>query len=230
METRHNILVAGAARGIGAAVARRLRASGHEVVATARQPDGNETTIPFDATEREPSLELPEKLDGLVYCPGTVNLKPFHRLTNEEIQNDLDINVLGAVRLLQRALPALKKSECASVVLFSTVAVGTGMPMHASIALAKGALEGLARSLAAEWAPRIRVNVIAPSLTDTPLVSQFVSSPEKRETSAARHPLKRIGSADETAAWVEHLLGPASGFMTGQVIHLDGGMSSLRIL
>jgi NAD(P)-dependent dehydrogenase (short-subunit alcohol dehydrogenase family) len=230
MDTKPAILVAGASRGIGAAVVRKLRASGHEVLATARQPDGNATTLAFDATDPSPSLALPEKLDGLVYCPGTVNLKPFHRLTSAEIQHDLEVNTLGAVRLMQLALPALKKSDRASVVLFSTIAVGTGLPMHASIAMAKGAIEGLARSLAAEWAPKIRVNVIAPSLTDTPLVAPLVSTPEKKEASAARHPLKRIGDADETAAWVEHLLGPASGFMTGQVIRLDGGMSSVRTL
>lgn len=230
MDTPPVTLVVGASRGIGAAVAKKLRSAGHEVLATARQPDGDETTFAFDAADPTPSLALPEKLDGLVYCPGTVNLKPFHRLSSEEIQRDLEVNTLGAVRLLQLALPALKKSERASVVLFSTVAVGTGMPMHASIALAKGAIEGLARSLAAEWAPRIRVNVIAPSLTDTPLVAQLVSTPERREASASRHPLKRIGDAEETAAWVEHLLGPAAGFMTGQIIRLDGGMSSLRTL
>lgn len=230
MDTKSVILVAGASRGIGAAVVRKLRASGHEVLATARQPDGKETTLAFDAADPSSSLVLPEQIDGLVYCPGTVNLKPFHRLTIGEIQHDLEVNTLGAVRLLQLALPALKKSQHASVVLFSTIAVGTGLPMHASIALAKGAIEGLARSLAAEWAPKIRVNVIAPSLTDTPLVAPLVSTPEKKEASAARHPLKRIGDADETAVWVEHLLGPASGFMTGQVIRLDGGMSSLRTL
>ncbi|MFM7182320.1 MAG: SDR family NAD(P)-dependent oxidoreductase [Verrucomicrobiales bacterium] len=230
MDTKPVILVVGAAHGIGAAVARKLRASGHEVLATSRNPDGNETTLSFDATDSSPSLVLPDKLDGIVYCPGTVNLKPFHRLTSAEIQNDLEVNTLGAVRLLQLALPALKKSDRASVVLFSTIAVGTGLPMHASIAMAKGAIEGLARSLAAEWAPKIRVNVIAPSLTDTPLVAPLVSTPEKKEASSARHPLKRIGDADETAAWVEHLLGPASGFMTGQVIRLDGGMSSVRTL
>jgi len=230
MDEKPVILVVGAARGIGAAVARKLRASGYQVLATARQPDGNETTLAFDATEPVHALDLPEKLDGLVYCPGTVNLKPFHRLTIDEIQHDLEVNTLGAVRLLQFALSALKKSDRASVVLFSTIAVGTGLPMHASIAMAKGAIEGLARSLAAEWAPNIRINVIAPSLTDTPLVAQFVSTPEKKKASAARHPLKRIGDPDETAAWVEHLLAPVSGFMTGQIIRLDGGMSSVRTL
>lgn len=230
MDCPSTILVVGAARGIGAAVARKLRSSGNHVLGTSRTPDGNQTTLAFDAADPSPALALPERLDGVVYCPGTVNLKPFHRLTREEIQHDLEVNTLGAVRLLQLALPALKKSDRASVVLFSTVAVGTGMPMHASIALAKGAIEGLARSLAAEWAPRIRVNVIAPSLTNTPLVAPLVATPEKIEASSARHPLKRIGNAEETAAWVEHLLGSSAGFMTGQVIHLDGGMSSLRTL
>jgi 3-oxoacyl-[acyl-carrier protein] reductase len=166
----------------------------------------------------------------VVYCPGTVNLKPFHRLTKEDFLRDLEVNLFGAIEVLQLAYPALKKAEDASVVLFSTVAVGLGLPMHAGIATAKGAVEGLARSLAAEWAPRIRVNVIAPSLTKTPLVAPLISTPEREKASSDRHPLKRIGDPEETAAWVEHLLSPASRFMTGQVLRLDGGMSSVRPL
>jgi NAD(P)-dependent dehydrogenase (short-subunit alcohol dehydrogenase family) len=165
----------------------------------------------------------------LVYCPGTINLKPFHRIAISDFQNEMDINFFGAVRVLQACLKGLKKSDSASVVLFSTVAVQTGMGFHAGIASAKGAVEGLTRSLAAEWAPsKIRVNSIAPSLTDTPLASNLLSTPEKKEASDKRHPLGRIGSPEDLANAAFYLLSENSSWMTGQILHLDGGMSSLK--
>lgn len=170
---------------------------------------------------------MPEKLDGLLYAPGTINLKPFHGLKTADFQNDFEVNVLGAVRILQAAYKALKNSEKASVVLFSTVAVARGMAYHASIAAAKGAVEGLTRSLAAEWAPQIRVNAIAPSLTNTPLAQRLLSSPEKMEASAKRHPLQRIGTPDDIAQLAVFLLGSQSSWITGQVIGVDGGLSTL---
>jgi NAD(P)-dependent dehydrogenase (short-subunit alcohol dehydrogenase family) len=168
-------------------------------------------------------------LDGLVYFPGTIQLKPFHRLTADDFLNDLRVNCLGAVAAIQVALPALKKSGSASIVLFSTVAVAQGMPFHASIAAAKGAVEGLAKSLAAEFAPGIRVNVIAPSLTDTPLAAPLLNSEAKREAAAKRHPLQRVGSAEEVAELVSFLLSDASKSMSGQILRPDGGLSSLRL-
>jgi NAD(P)-dependent dehydrogenase (short-subunit alcohol dehydrogenase family) len=173
---------------------------------------------------------LPEVLHGMVYCPGTIRLKPFARLTREEFLEDLQVNYLGAAHLIQACLPNLKKSASgASILLFSTVAVGIGMPFHASIAGAKGAVEGLTRSLAAELAPRIRVNAIAPSLTDTPLASSLLASEEKRQAAAERHPLKRIGSPQDMARLAVFLLSDAAGWITGQVLHADGGMSALRL-
>ena len=143
---------------------------------------------------------------------------------------DYQINLLGAVKLIQSCLKRLKKSPTgASIVLFSTVAVKTGMAFHASVASAKGAVEGLTRSLAAEFAPRIRVNAIAPSLTDTPLAQTLLSTDAKRQASAERHPLKRIGSTEEMARLAAHLLSDDAAWMTGQILHLDGGMSSLRV-
>jgi NAD(P)-dependent dehydrogenase (short-subunit alcohol dehydrogenase family) len=150
-------------------------------------------------------------------------------LTAEDFLNDLRINCLGAVTAIQAALPALKKSGNASIVLFSTVAVAQGMPFHASIAAAKGALEGLAKSLAAELAPSIRVNVIAPSLTDTPLAAPLLNSDAKREAAAKRHPLQRVGSAEEVAELVSFLLSDASKSMSGQIFRPDGGLSSIRL-
>jgi len=172
---------------------------------------------------------LPDGLHGVVYCPGTIRLKPIQRLTREDFLEDLQINFLGAVHVIQACLPNLKKSPTgASILLFSTVAVTTGMPFHASIAGAKGAVEGLTRSLAAELAPRIRVNAIAPSLTDTPLAAGLLSSEEKRQAAAERHPMKRIGSAQDIARLALFLLSDDAGWITGQVFHADGGMSALR--
>ena len=219
--------------GIGLALAKRLVAAGHSVHAAARQGEPlAELGIPvqpFDA-ESPGALAWPERLDGLVYCPGTITLKSFGRLTTDDFLRDLRVNLLGAVAALQSAHPALRASGSASVVLFSTVAVAQGMPMHASIAAAKGAVEGLARSLAAEWAPHVRVNVIAPSLSDTPLAGNLLADEVRRAAAAKRHPLQRVGDADQLAATAEHLLGPESGFMTGQVLRIDGGLSSVRLL
>ena len=160
------------------------------------------------------------------------SLKPFHRLTLDEMRRDMEVNHFGAIRVLQEALPALKKSRSASasVVLFSSVAATTGMAMHSSIAPAKAAVEGLGRSLAAEWAPKVRVNVIAPSLTDTPLAAPILSSDERREAAGKRHPLHRVGDASEVASMVKFLIEDSSAFITGQVFGIDGGMSSLRPL
>lgn len=175
--------------------------------------------------------ELPEEIQGAVYCPGTINLRSFRSLQVSDFRQDLEINLLGAVRFLQACQPRLKGRDGnpASVVLFSTVAVQQGMPMHASIAAAKGAIEGLVRSLAAEWAPKIRVNAIAPALTDTPLASRLLSTPEKREAMGSRYPLKRIGLPGELAAAAKFLLSPESSWITGQILAVDGGMSSCRV-
>ena len=186
--------------------------------------------ITFDATEDSLSLEeLPSKIDGFVYCPGSINLRPFKSLKSEAILNDFELNVLGAVKCLQIIQPLLAASEQASVVLFSTVAVQTGIPFHASVAASKGALEGLGRSLAAEWAPKIRVNLIASSITDTPLANRFLNNEIKKEKSSLRHPLKRIGSVNDVAELAVFLLTEKSSWMTGQVIGLDGGISTLNI-
>jgi NAD(P)-dependent dehydrogenase (short-subunit alcohol dehydrogenase family) len=182
---------------------------------------------PFDALAPAP-LELPPVLDGLVYFPGSITLKPFRRLSAEDFLTDYGINCLGAVSAIQSALPALKAAPAASIVLFSTVAVAQGLPFHASIAAAKGAVEGLARSLAAELAPKIRVNVIAPSLTDTPLASPLLNTDVKREAAAKRHPLQRVGDPEHTAKLAAWLLSDDSAFLTGQTLRPDGGLSSVR--
>jgi 3-oxoacyl-[acyl-carrier protein] reductase len=162
-----------------------------------------------------------------VYCPGSIDLKSFRSLKAPAFRTAFELNVVGAVRCLQAAERTLKKSGSASVVLFSTVAVQRGMPFHAAVAAAKGGVEGLTRSLAAEYAPVIRVNAIAPSLTDTPLASKLLSSEEKRQASADRHPLKRVANATEIAAMAAFLLSDQAAFVTGQIVGMDGGLSSI---
>lgn len=215
------ILIIGASSGIGAATQSLLHKDGHTLITPTRAE--------FDVSSPTHQLSLPDQLDGLVYCPGTINLKPFNRLTEEDFLQDFQINLLGATRVLQQALPALKKSPCASVVLFSTIAVQMGMPFHASIGAAKGAVEGLTRSLAAEFAPKIRVNCIAPSLTDTRLAAPLLADEKRRNAAAERHPLKQIGNPAHLAEQVAYLLSNASQFTTGQILRPDGGLSSVRL-
>lgn len=228
-------VIVGGSSGIGLALTKKLSESGNRVLVLSRNSEAvdslsNVSHQTYDATSGEvPAIEL-EQIDGFAYCPGSITLKPFHGLKTEDFQADFEVNVLGAVRSLQSIVKQLKKQEQSSIVFFSTVAVNQGMPFHASIAAAKGALEGLTRSLAAELSPNIRVNCIAPSITDTPLASRILSSDEKKEASGKRHALGRVGTADEVAALAHFLLTDDAGWMTGQVLGLDGGMSSVRPL
>ncbi len=225
-----NYLIIGGNSGIGESLSEKLSTNGHAVTLASRKGNGSNNSILFDATKDELQLDkLPATLDGIVYCPGTINLKPFHRISDSEYLEDFNTNVLGAIRCIRQVLPLLKNSAQASIVLFSTVAVQQGMPFHASVATSKGAVEGLTRSLAAELAPKIRVNAIAPSLTDTPLAAKLLSTDEKRKASNERHPLKRLGEATDIANLAAFLLSDDSNWITGQVIHADGGLSSLRV-
>ena len=227
---RKNILLIGGSSGIGLATA-KLLTQNHEVYIASRSSDSltglDIHHLPFDVTTDDLStLDLPAELSGLVYCPGSINLRPFKGLKPEAFESDFQINVMGFVKSLQAVLPKLTTNS--SVVLYSTVAVKVGMPFHASVAASKGALEGLGKSLAAELAPKTRVNVIAPSITNTPLADRFLNNEAKMEKSAQRHPLKRVGEADDIAAMTRYLLSDDSSWMTGQILGLDGGMSTLN--
>jgi NAD(P)-dependent dehydrogenase (short-subunit alcohol dehydrogenase family) len=231
-----NLLIIGSESGIGKRMSEILTTQGHQVFGVSRNPqaeDRSAVSMHFEADAVNGDLEffqsLPSELHGLAYCPGSINLRPFTRLSEQDIFSDFRQNVWGAVRIIQKAIPHLKQSGGAGVVLFSTVAVGTGMPFHASVAASKGAVEGLTRSLAAEYASAgLRFNAIAPSLTDTPLAAGLLNTPQKRESAAARHPLGRIGQHSDAAALAAFLLSDEGSWITGQVIGVDGGIGSLR--
>ena len=234
MKQKH-ILIIGGTSGIGKAVAEEQLQLNNRVTILSRgnhpNPFEGQNATLYNADLSVPGADLPvvnSPLDGLVYCPGSIQLKPFKMLKDEDFLIDLQVNLLGAVRAVRFYLPRLTENETASVVLFSTVAVQTGMPFHSSVASAKGAVEGLGRAMAAEFAPRIRVNVIAPSITNTPLASRLLNTPEKMRSSAARHPLGKTGEPKEIAALASFLLSDMSSWMTGQILHLDGGLSVIK--
>jgi len=230
-----NFLVVGGSSGIGLSLVKLLHQQQANVYVISRSasdewPVGiNYLLADVTGNIDDAKIFLPEKLHGLVYAVGSINLKPFNRLTETDFLNDYQLNVLGAVRIIQQALKQLKNAGGASVVLISSVAARTGMPYHASIAAAKGAVEGMAVSLAAELAvQQIRVNVVAPSLTDTPLAQNLLNTPEKRESSAKRHPLGKIGQVEDSSHLIAFLLSEKSSWMTGQVMGVDGGIGKLK--
>ncbi|MCZ8091267.1 SDR family oxidoreductase [Flavobacterium sp.] len=226
-----NILLIGGSYGIGLAIAKELQYENKVFIASRTNDEIAEmhvTHIPFDATtDTLDTSKLPEVIDGLVYCPGSINLRPFRGMKPEAFEQDLQINFISLVKVIQSVLPNLTASNQSSIVLFSSVAASMGMPFHTSVAAAKGAIEGFAKALAAEYAPKIRVNVIAPSLTDTPLAEKFLSNDDKKEKSAQRHPLKRVGTSDDMAQIASFLLSEKSSWISGQIFHVDGGMSTL---
>lgn len=229
---KKNILIIGGSSGVGRALVDLLTLE-HNIYVASRSNESLANTgvthISYDVMNDALDLSnLPEQLDGFVYCPGSINLRPFRGLKPQTFQDDFNLNVIGAVRTLQAVLPLLQKSPQASLVFYSTVAVSTGMPFHASVAAAKGALEGLTRSLAAEYAPKFRVNCIAPSLTDTPLADKFLNNEAKLEKAQERHPLKQVGTAKNIAQMTAFLLGEESQWMTGQILHVDGGIGDLK--
>ncbi|MEZ2415428.1 SDR family NAD(P)-dependent oxidoreductase [Muriicola sp. E247] len=226
-----NILLIGGSHGIGLELVKLLQDT-HSVFVASRTADDlsslNVTHIEFDVTKDELDLnKLPETLDGFVYCPGSINLKPLKMMGLETFREDMEINFFSLVKVVKQVMS--KMAEGSSMVFFSTVAVGMGMPFHTSVAAAKGAIEGFAKALAAENTPKVRVNVIAPSLVDTPLASRLLSNDRKKEMMAERHPLKRVGTAEDIAKMAAFLLKEDSSWMTGQILGVDGGMSSLNI-
>jgi 3-oxoacyl-[acyl-carrier protein] reductase len=228
-----NILLIGGSYGIGLAIAKELQYENNVYIASRSNENlanVKATYIPFDAsTDVLDTSKLPAFIDGLVYCPGSINLRPFKGIKPETFEADLQINLISLVKVIQSILPNLLASEQASIVTFSSVAASMGMPFHTSVSASKGAIEGFVKALAAEYAPKIRVNVIAPSLTDTPLADKFLNNETKQEKSAERHPLKRFGKPEDSAQMACFLLSDKSSWISGQIFHVDGGMSTLLV-
>ncbi|MGB0390215.1 MAG: SDR family NAD(P)-dependent oxidoreductase [Salibacteraceae bacterium] len=225
-------LIIGGSSGIGRSLSQLLIEDGHEVYGTyhSNLPDFNQNKFQkLDVLEGEINLgSLPDKLDGLVYCPGSINLKPFGRIKAEEFVDDYRLQVIGAIKAIQSVMPLLKKPDQSSIILFSTVAVQHGFNFHSQVSASKGAIEGLTKALSAEFAPKVRVNAIAPSLTHTNLSAKLLSSDQKIEANAQRHPLNRIGKPKDIAEMANFLLSEKSSWITGQVIPIDGGMSAIK--
>ncbi|MFX0557148.1 SDR family NAD(P)-dependent oxidoreductase [Maribacter sp. CXY002] len=226
-----NILLIGGSHGIGASIVTKIQENNKVYVASRTNENlqhENVVHIPFDATKDVlDESHLPEQIDGFVYCPGSINLKPFKMMGLDTFEADMNLNFFSMVKVVKKIIS--KMGDSGSMVLFSTVAVGTGMPFHTSVAAAKGAIEGFAKSMAAEYAPKLRVNVIAPSLVDTPLAGRLLNNDKKREAMGDRHPLKRVGNTDDIAEITTFLLGDKSTWITGQIIGVDGGLSTLNI-
>lgn len=229
---KKNILLVGGSSGIGYQISELLNEDHNIIVASRNTGDLDSdqiTHLEFDVLKDDISeLDLPDTIDGLVYCPGSIDLKPFKMIKPENFEEEMNLNFFGLVRSLRGVLDKLKNSDQASLVFFSTVAVKVGMPFHTNVAAAKGAIEGFAKSLAAEYAPNFRVNVIAPSLTDTPLAEKLLSNDDKRKKMDQRHPLKRVGEPKDIANLAAFLLSENSSWITGQILGVDGGLSTIN--
>lgn len=224
------IIVIGGSKGIGKAIVTKLLTHTKVINISRTTPEydnANLTHFSCDVTKDElPEIDI---ADGLVYCPGSINLKPISRLSIDDFKNDFEINVLGAVKAIQKYLPILKNGTQPAILLFSTVAAKLGMPFHASIATAKSGVEGLVKSLGAELAPTIRVNAIAPTVTDTDLASKLLRNDKMIENITERHPLKKFLNPDEVASMAEFLLSNNAASLSGQVFEMDCGIVSFKI-
>ena len=226
-------VIVGGSSGIGLGIVRRLIDDGNQVTVISRNwahgaelPMVNHLSVDVTADEL-PVDQFPDFIDGLAYCPGSIRLRSFRGLQPEAFRADFELNVVGAIKCIQAALKGLRSAQTASVVLFSTVAVQLGLPLHASVAVAKAGVEGLGRTLAAEFSANIRVNCVAPALVETPLAAQFFGDPEKEKAMASRYPLGRTGTVDDVAS-MGHFLLTNGTWITGQTIGIDGGMSTIR--
>jgi NAD(P)-dependent dehydrogenase (short-subunit alcohol dehydrogenase family) len=224
------IIVVGGSKGIGNAILKTLISTCKVVNISRTAPEDNHANLTHyycDITQDDlPEIDV---ADAIVYCPGSINLKPISRLSIDDFKNDFEINVLGAVKAIQHYLPVLKNGSAPSILLFSTVAAKLGMPFHASIATAKAGVEGLVKSLGAELAPNIRVNAIAPTVTDTDLASKLLRNDKMIHNITERHPLKKFLSPKEVAEMAQFLLSDSASSISGQIFEMDCGIVSFKI-
>lgn len=220
-------LIIGGSKGIGRAIIEQLDEA-HEIINISRSAyDGSKSITQYQLNVLEDELPELEGIEALIYCPGSINLKPIGSLKEEDFINDFSVNVLGAVRCIKKYHRDLKRNN-GSIVFFSTVAAKIGMPFHASVAAAKSGVEGLTKSLAAELAPAVRVNCIAPTVTNTSLAAHLLRNEKAQESTAERHPLKRYLDAEEVASMAVYLSNTDARGITGQIIGIDAGIGSLK--
>ncbi len=223
------VLIIGGTKGIGRAIVSEVIEE-HEVVCLSRNisdfTHNNYKHIKFDVLNDEfPEIE---SLDTLIYCPGTINLKPISTLTADDFRYDFELNVIGAVKAIKKYLNLLKKSENPSILMFSTVATKLGMPYHSSVSVSKSGIDGLVKTLGAELAPKIRINAIAPTITNTDLASKILRNEKVIENMIERHPLKKILSPDEIAKMASYLISKNSSSISGQIFNMDAGIVSFK--
>ena len=224
------LIIVGGSKGIGKAIAQKLLPNHYIINISRTAPDYNHENLTHHSCDiLTDALPAIEKADGLVYCPGSINLKPINRLSLDDFRADFEINVLGAVKSIQTYLDVLKKGDTPSILLFSTVAAKLGMPFHASIAASKSAVEGLVKSLGAEMATTLRINAIAPTVTDTDLASKLLRNEKMIESITERHPLKKFLKPDDVANMAEFLLSEKSASISGQIFELDCGIVTFKI-
>ena len=226
-----NILIIGGSKGIGNEILKHQSSIGNKCFNISRsnlsEPLNNVEDFNLDVINDE--LPEIENIDVIVYCLGSINLKPISQLKIEDFKADFEINVLGAIKVIKNYFLKLKRSQSGSIVLFSSVAVNQGMPFHSSIATSKGGIEGLTKSLAAELAPKIRVNCISPTLTNTDLAKKFLRNEQALENISNRHPLKKICEPKNISSMVNYLLTDDADKITGQIFNIDSGMSSIKL-
>ena len=226
-----NILVVGGSRGIGREIVNSQLEKGNNCYNFSRTESGinNQNLVEEKIDILSDDLPDIENIDSVIYCPGSINLKPILQLKEEDFINDFNINVLGAIKTVKTYLNNLKKGDDPSLLFFSTVAVGQGMPFHSSVSVAKAGIEGLTKSLAAELAPSIRVNCIAPTITRTDMAQRILRNEKIEENIANKHPLKKICEAKDISDMADFLISHNAKNITGQIMHVDGGMSTLKI-
>ena len=226
----NKILIIGGSKGIGNAILQQQLENNQVYNISRSSPEiSHPNLVHFSIDVLQDELPDIDAIDSLIYCPGSINLKPILNLSIDDFRNDFEINVIGAVKVIQKYLPALKKAKKPSIVLFSTVAAKLGMPFHASIATAKSGVEGLVKSLGAELASVVRINAIAPTITETSLSASILRNDRMKENMIERHPMKNYLKPDEVAHMANYLISENAGSISGQVFEMDYGLVSFKL-